>query len=150
MKFSNEPTDYLLVKAGTGSEWDNCDFAVIHATTAWKKTIRERLVAVKPFSEDPSFQSLNYYDASASFHAVDEDELPDLDELMSDKSIVFVDLDESEAKRQLTPESRLDGHSLEVFNRGTGRFTAYGKHTEEQFWTDEFSLQHIVDLLKGE
>lgn len=30
MKISNEPTPYLLLKAGTDSAWDCCDFAIVY------------------------------------------------------------------------------------------------------------------------
>ncbi len=32
MKKVNNETDYILIKAHTGSEWDTCEFAVIHIT----------------------------------------------------------------------------------------------------------------------
>jgi hypothetical protein len=32
MKTTAIPTSHILVKAYTGSEWDECDFAIIHLT----------------------------------------------------------------------------------------------------------------------
>ncbi len=37
MKLSDKPTAYVLLKAGTNSEWDNCNFAIVHITEDWKK-----------------------------------------------------------------------------------------------------------------
>ena len=62
MKISNEPTPYLLLKAGTDSAWDCCDFAIVYLSKEWRQTQSGRLEAVKPFKDDISFQSLNFYD----------------------------------------------------------------------------------------
>ncbi len=150
MILSDKPTNHILLRAGTGSEWDNCDYAIIDATDAWKKDMQTKLEAVQPFGKDPNFQSLNYYNAAVNFHRRDEDEMPDIDHLLSDNAIVFVLLEGSEAEKLLVPDSRLDCYTLEVFNNGSARFTASGKHTGEQFWTDEFSLEKVIESLKGE
>lgn len=57
MKISNEPTPYLLLKAGTDSAWDCCDFAIVYLSKEWRQTQSGRLEAVKPFKDDISFQS---------------------------------------------------------------------------------------------
>ena len=49
MKISNEPTPYLLLKAGTDSAWDCCDFAIVYLSKEWRQTQSGRLEAVKPF-----------------------------------------------------------------------------------------------------
>ena len=36
MKISNEPTPYLLLKAGTDSAWDCCDFAIVYLSKEWR------------------------------------------------------------------------------------------------------------------
>ncbi len=73
MKISNEPTPYLLLKAGTDSAWDCCDFAIVYLSKEWRQTQSGRLEAVKPFKDDISFQSLNFYDISVGFYQPDED-----------------------------------------------------------------------------
>jgi hypothetical protein len=40
MKLSDKPTAHVLLKAGTNSEWDNCNFAIIHITEDWKRTAK--------------------------------------------------------------------------------------------------------------
>lgn len=67
MKISNEPTPYLLLKAGTDSAWDCCDFAIVYLSKEWRLTQSGRLEAAKPFKDDICFQSLNFYDMSADF-----------------------------------------------------------------------------------
>ena len=73
MKISNEPTPYLLLKAGTDSAWDCCDFAIVYLSKEWRLTQSGRLEAAKPFKDDICFQSLNFYDMSADFYQPEED-----------------------------------------------------------------------------
>ncbi len=55
MKTTDKATAYLLVKANTNSEWDSCEFAIVHITDEWKREQAKRLEAVKPFAEDYNF-----------------------------------------------------------------------------------------------
>ena len=85
MKISNEPTPYLLLKAGTDSAWDCCDFAIVYLSKEWRQTQSGRLEAVKPFKDDISFQSLNFYDISVGFYQPDEDGILGSEDLPEDK-----------------------------------------------------------------
>ncbi len=67
MKTSDKPTAHILVRASTNSEWDCCDFAIIHLSEEWRKLQEKRLEAVKPFANDYSFQSMRFYDGSVDF-----------------------------------------------------------------------------------
>lgn len=41
MKTSLQPTEYLLIKAMTDSEWDDCGFAIIRISEEWKSRKRK-------------------------------------------------------------------------------------------------------------
>ncbi len=125
MKISNEPTPYLLLKAGTDSAWDCCDFAIVYL----------------------SFQSLNFYDISVGFYQPDEDGILGSEDLPEDNNWCFVELTETELERLVPPDNVLDSHILAVFANGEARYRAYGKHTDERFWTEKFPLQQILDIL---
>ena len=43
MKRSDQPTEYIFIKAYTNSEWDYCDFAIIRITEQWRTVMRKRL-----------------------------------------------------------------------------------------------------------
>lgn len=144
MKLSDKPTEYILLKAGTNSEWDNCNFALIHITEEWKKEQAKRLELVKPFAEDHYFQSLKYYDTAVDFYIADEDDNPDLYKWLEDKPMMYVEIDKDELETLSVPENRLDCYRLVVFKTGTAIYTAYGKHTSEEFWTEEFSLEQLT------
>ncbi|WES98317.1 hypothetical protein P2W68_01590 [Chryseobacterium arthrosphaerae] len=59
MKISTIPTEYLLIKAMTDSEWDNCNFAVINITEDWKQTQKARLKVTKLLKNDNDLKWLN-------------------------------------------------------------------------------------------
>lgn len=44
MKLSDKATAHILVKAN--SEWDNCEFAIIHLSEEWKTEQAKRLALV--------------------------------------------------------------------------------------------------------
>ena len=145
MKLLDKTTAHLLVKANTNSEWDNCEFAIIHITEDWKKEQAKRLEAVKPFAEDYNFQSLNYYDTAVEFYRTSEDDRPDIEELLADKEWVFVELENEEQETFTVPENRLDCYRLVVYRSGNAIYKAYGKHTSEEFWTEEFDLNILCN-----
>lgn len=147
MKISNTPTAHLLLRASSNSEWDCCDFAIVNLSKEWKQTQQKRLDAVEPFKGDISFQSLNFYDSSADFYQPDEDGILSSEDLPKDKDWCFVELTDAELEKLAPPENLLDCHTIVVYNNGEVRYKAYGKHTAEEFWTERFSLQQVVDLL---
>lgn len=140
MKKSSKQTEYLLIRAYTGSDWDGCEFAVIHCTDEWKRQFEKRVAAVQPFKNDYNFQSMNYYDTAVDFYRTDKDDQPDIEDLLGDKNCVFVETDKAELASLSVPENRLDRYRLVIFRSGIAYYQAFGKHSGEEFWTDEFSL----------
>lgn len=147
MRLSDKPTGYLLLKAGTNSEWDNCNFAIIHITEDWKKEQKKRLKAILSFADDYHFQSVNYYDTSVDFFKADDENNPNLDLLLTDKTMVFIELDKEELEGLSVPENRMDCYRLVIYRAGTAQYTAYGKHTGEEFYTEDFSLNEILEMI---
>lgn len=146
MKISDKPTAQILIKANTSSEWDCCEFAVIYLSEKWKKLQTERLEAVKPFSDNDSFSSINFYDSSVNFFQAGDDEESEMEELLGDKDWTFVELDDDEETDRLTsPESRLECYKLVIYRDGNARYEVHGKYTDEEFWTSEFSLQQLTE-----
>jgi len=145
MTKSAKQTEYLLTEAHTNSEWDNCAFALIHITDEWKERAKQRLEAVKPFKGDYYFQSVNYRDGAVDFYQIGEDEQPDIASLLDGKEWAFVETDEAELKNLSVPENRLNCYTLVVLCSGVAYYTASGKYSNEEFWTDDFSLQQIIE-----
>lgn len=145
MKTTSRITDYVLVKADTNSDWDECQFALIHCSAEWKSQMELRLHTLKNIEMEIGFASLNYYDTAVDFYRTDEDEHPGIHALLSEKDWTFVELDEDEQGRFLLPESALDTYRLRLYRSGTAIYTAYGKHSGEEFYTAEFSVLDILN-----
>lgn len=147
MKLSDNPTTHIVLKAGTNSEWDNCSFAIVHLSEDWKKEQEKRLKAVQPFAEDYCFQSMNYYDTAVDFYTADENDNPNIEEILAGKEWVFVELENEEQETFTVPENRLDCYRLVVYRNGNAIYKAYGKHTSEEFYTEEFPLSQLIGQL---
>lgn len=147
MKLSQTPTDHILLKATCQSEWDNCNFAIITGGAEWAKWIQDRLNAAKAVQSIDNFLSLKFLDYSVGFYVSSEDEAEELLAAAGDgKDWAFVELTEDEEDEFVTPENHLDYFALSIYNNGGGKYTAYGKHTGEEFYTETIPLGEIVAL----
>ena len=149
MKRANQATEYIFIKAGTADEYDYCDFAIIKLTDQWQSDMRKRLALLEPFKADSSFYSHHYWDQPEGFYTnilnyEGEDIVPII--LREREEWAFVTLEENELETFPVPESRLSTCQLVLSKYGTARFTAYGKHTGEIFWTEDFDAEALVNI----
>lgn len=144
MKASDKPTADILIKANTNSEWDCCDFAVMHLSEEWRGKQATRLEAVKPFKDDYNFQSIRFFDGLVEFFQSGGDEEPDIEELLADKEWVYVELDDDELDKLTSPENRLEFYKIVIYRDGNARYEASGKYSNEEFYTNGFSLQQLT------
>ncbi|MDV3622536.1 hypothetical protein CMU83_15940 [Elizabethkingia anophelis] len=144
MKRSDIPTSYLMIKANTNSEWDCCDFAIISLSEDWKKEQQKRIENIKPFSNDYMLLSMMYSDASITFYKDDNEICPDSTDLLEDRIWSFVELKEETLEKLSVPENRLTSHTLHVFKSGYALYQTYGKHTGEDFSTEDFPLEELI------
>jgi len=148
MKRSDQPTEYIFIKAYTNSEWDYCDFAIIRITEQWRTVMRKRLNLLEPFKYDNSFYSHHYWDSPEGFYTniVDEEDTDITDLILKeDEEWAFVTLAENELNTFPVPENRLDTHQLVLTKFGSARFKAYGKHSGEEFYTEDFGIEEFVN-----
>ena len=145
MKATSTITDFVLVKAYTNSDWDECHFALIHCTKDWRERMEQHLNSLQSVESEYGFVSLNYYDTSVDFYRADEKTQTEINQMLSDKEWTFVELDENEQETLLAPESRLDTYRLSLYRYGTAIYTAHGKHSGDEFYTSEFSIKTILD-----
>ena len=146
MKISSVPTDYILISAHTCSDWDDCDFAVIHCDGAWRKRISARLKDTASFHADPGFLSFNYLDNSVEFY-VSREELPG--QLTESDGPVFVEFDEGGEEALTHPETYMDSGRIAIYRDGTACYMKYGKYTNDEFSTEAFSLPDILEQYAG-
>ncbi|WP_028896270.1 hypothetical protein [Prevotella sp. HUN102] len=141
MKKANHPTDTILVRAYTDSEWDRCNFALIHCKESWFKRMRKRLEMVRPFAENMDFCSAAFYDTGVDFYHTEDE---DIINLLEKDSPAYVELEKNEEERLVKPENRLNLYRLHVYPKGDFMYSAYGKHTNEEFWAESFTLEDII------
>lgn len=145
MKTTSNITDFMLVKADTKSEWDNCHFALIHCTEEWRERMKQRLNSLQSVESEYGFVSLNYYDTSVDFYRTDESGQNKINRILEEKDWSFVELEENEQETFLVPENRLDLYHLSFYQYGTAIYTAHGKHSGDEFFTAEFPVSDILN-----
>lgn len=145
MKTTDKQTQHILLKAWTNSDWDTCDFAIVHLTEDWKREQQKRLEAIRPFAGDCYFQSVNYRDTAVDFYKMDDNDQPDVAKLLGGKNWAFVELDEGELETLSVPENHLECYRLVLYGNGSAMYKAYGECRSEEFWTEEFSLKQIIE-----
>ncbi|MDO5615555.1 MAG: hypothetical protein Q4G16_05150 [Cruoricaptor ignavus] len=150
MKKADKPTSHILVKACTDSEWDNCDFAVITISQKWKEQQTQRLAIVANIEGDDYFLSVNYRDTFVDFYQTatlkpTEEPTPNLESLLGDTDWTFVELEDEEQEQFSAPQSTLNCYQLKFDRYGNIHYSAYGKHTGEEFWTAEIELKQLLN-----
>lgn len=142
MKLSKKPTNHILVKAETNSEWDNCDYAIINVSKSWIESLQSRLNALRKIQDEKDFFTIKFFDRNVKFYSSNE-ELTILKEI-KEKSFAFVQMDNQEEFSE--PENILDAYCISFYSNGVGKYTAYGKHTGEEFFTENIPFADIVSL----
>jgi hypothetical protein len=146
MKRSEKPTEFVLILADTGSEWDTCDFAIFQINDEWRSVMRQRLACLERFASDDNFCSLRYWESPIGFYRKEKDDEADITEgiLKTDEVWCYVTLDEGETDGFPMPESKLNTYMLCLYQSGTATYNASGKHTGEEFWTEGFDISQLI------
>lgn len=145
MKLSDVPTNRILLKAGTVSEWDCCDFAIIDCS-GWKQRTGKWLEAARRFEAREGLISFRFYDNCVDFYTSQQDEEAILPE---GKQWAFVHLEEGEEESFGRPETRMEAASLVLYPDGSGFYKAYGKYTNEEFYTEEIPIGKILEQMEA-
>jgi hypothetical protein len=146
MEQSDKPTSYLLIKSSTNSEWDACDFAIINTTEQWQQAQKKRLEVIKIIENDEDIKSLNYFDTHVEFFRFSKVYYPVVEEWLSERNRVFIELEKEDLKELKQPKNSLCHYQIQISKDGNAIYKAYGKHTEEEFRTVEFSLWELIDF----
>ena len=153
MQISDIPIAHILVRANTSSNFNSCDCAIITISEQWKQDQLRRFAVAKSLADDSHFQSISFHDCSVDFYHTTLHCLPDIDELLGEKSWAFVEvssdeeLDEDELSEEEMTNSKLDDYTLMIGSDGKLKYTAYNDDTDDKFWTKEFSLQELLEKL---
>ena len=141
---------YIIVKAFTDSDWDYCDYALIKIDGNTIGRIQEQQKAIGNLMKDSrgimnSFCKMCFYTSIVDFYCFDEEVITE-DEINLEKPYI-IDLSEEQLQKLIVPEARLELYKYELYSYNSLRFTAYGKYSGDEFYTDDFD---IVSLIKDE
>ncbi|WP_316793955.1 hypothetical protein [Pedobacter frigoris] len=145
MKRSKVPTPYILIKASTTSKWDEVTFAIICTSDHWKALMNQRLEAISQFKTNRDFYCHVYWDAPLGYYT---GTMPTnlLDKILRrHEDYIFITLEPGEEITLAKPINKLDVHQLFITRNGIAHYKAYGKYTGEEFRTEEFNLNRLVN-----
>ncbi len=85
---------------------------------------------------------MNFYDMAVEFYRTGGDQFY-IEEMLSGNEWIYVELAEREQETFTMSGSPLGCYRLVLRANETAYYTAYGKHTGEEFWTEEFDLNML-------
>lgn len=129
----------LVVGAFTNSEWDSVDVALVNLTDDLIDMVKEVKGIIDGFPKDFDFYSLSKFYADFELMIDNEGGLNDLvsEEFIIGEGFIIGEVDVDVNLDNLSiPENAIDTQQI-IFTRDGFSFKAYGKHTSEEFWTNE-------------
>jgi hypothetical protein len=131
----------ILTKAYTGSEWDGVSFAIIPLTA-------EQILFLKQEATKVPDDALHveYSGDNAEFFAGVKEDTPDEFNFEPEEGEPeIVELPDDYEKYFDRPEQTIKYGGFKLTKEDVC-YTAYGKHTDEEYWTDDIKLE-ILDSL---
>ncbi|MDR2233870.1 MAG: hypothetical protein LBE56_12230 [Tannerella sp.] len=142
MKKSDKPTEWILIKAYTESEWDSCDFAIIHLTDKWLK-LQGKRSDITRLTKAEGFVKLVYRDTNVDFYRIDEDSDFDIDDFLGTEEWAYIEMENNEPESFTKPEQKLVLFEIYFYSDGFARYIAIGENTLEEFYTEYFYLDNL-------
>ncbi len=149
MKISQAPTDTIFVKARTQSEWDSVDLGMIKLNPAFQNTISIRAEAASHFKEDPAFFNLSFWDNNIEWIKGDEDndDLQAIIDHLENNSACYVLVESDDDIVGLgKPLQPISAVQMNIDTNGSINYIGYGKHTSEEFSTENIDLLSILSV----
>jgi hypothetical protein len=144
MKQSTTPTPFIMVRAYTTSEWDNCDFVIFQITDNWLETLQNRATKLELFKQDTDFDSAGWFDWPLGFFV----DLPEeLAEVLSEEGWLFIETSDDEINKLAQPENALDLYQIRICAGGTFQYVANGKYSGEVFYTESISISRLLKCM---
>lgn len=144
MKRSDKPTPYILVKAYTTSEWDTCDFAIIHVTEEWKTTITGRIKLLQPLNDTKDFFNVSYWGGPEGFYL----QTPESAHLLKEnEDWCYIITDGDEIESLTVPEDPLDAEQMILVHSNAVYYKAFSKHSSDELCTAEFRASDIINSI---
>lgn len=141
----------LVVKAFTGSEWDNVNFAVVELSKERVSFINQMMKEVARLKEIYQFGGqLEVFCDNAEFFAGVNDNCPFdfADDEAQEGKPVIMELPDDYEDHFYRPESALKYGHMSI-TEDTVQFVTTGKHTGEEFYTETIDLNAAIEAEKS-
>lgn len=135
-------TKQIILKAGTTSDWDNCNFAIIQCTEEWIESLQKRRHDVKLLQDSKGFVSISYSDLSIEFYYMNETKLG---EILEGKDWDFIELKDIPIESYIKTETDLLIYRMILSDYITVRYSAFGKYSDDEFYTVELPVLEILN-----
>ena len=148
MKLSKERTGYILIPAQVSSEWDFCNYCLVSFDDKILERWRNYSRALEQLRENIAYPT-EIHRLSIREHSMflnldeDNEEYTEIIEELKELPFVHVALEEGEEDKLQVPEQRIDCLQANFYTGGRMSFIGYGKHTSEEFWTDDVEIDKL-------
>lgn len=140
-----EHSAYILIKAVSSGEPDECDFAIIHVTKEWQAKLQRRLEVVTLLRDEAGIFYLSYWDSPEGFYKDAVDKNLWASTLLQRDTWCFIEFNANESANLESPENAEALCQLHIYTDGRANYKAYSKNETGEFITDDF---RIADILK--
>jgi hypothetical protein len=145
MKRSAKPTAYLLLLAGTTSEWDVCDFAIVRLDDVWKIRMSGRLQLVSQFKKDVDFSHVAWSDNVEGFYTCSESTVGIMPR--KEEAWCFIDTTGEELQDLEEVNTELTACEFKIDGGGYASFRAFAEQNDDSFYTHDFKIQEILNRI---
>ncbi|WP_293906061.1 hypothetical protein [Sphingobacterium sp. UBA5670] len=144
MNLSHIPTDYIIVRAQTNSDWDNCSFAIITISLEWRKEQAKRIRFFKAFENCNTFYAAQFFNAEIQFFDADYGLSEIVEGFEQQMGWCFLEATQNEIAHLHTPQSTIGTSCICIDAFGNGTYKGWADYSSEEFFTDQFSIEEIL------
>nr|WP_068886615.1 hypothetical protein [Pedobacter panaciterrae] len=147
MKRSRKPTDQIIIKANIRSKIYTVEFAILRISPEWVGLTNQRLAAIKNFEAGFCVYNYSFWHSPLRFYKSPIGQNFPVKILPKYEDWAFITLGLEEENTLSVIETCPGAHQLIITKDGIAHFRAHGRHSGEEFWTEEFNLYKLIAKL---
>jgi len=147
MKRSRKPTEDIIIKANIRSDFYTVEFAILKISQGWVELTNQRLAAIKNFEAGFSIHNHSFWHSPLKFYKSPLGQNLPVKILPKYEDWAFITLNAEEENTLPVIETGSGAHQFIITKDGISHFRAHGRHSGEEFWTEEFNLYKLMDKL---
>lgn len=147
MKRSRKPTNRIMIKANTRSNFYTVEFAILHFSSEWVELTNKRLATIRKIKDICCLYNLSFWHSPLKFYMNPVGENFPQKILPKYEDWAFITLDPDEENTLPAVETSYGAHQFIITKNGIAHYEACGKDTADTFLTEEFNLYKLIDKL---